>query len=124
MSAATHDHIRTMRRAQLTLPRVRVMTSSPASIGGSRDRRVNGAGRHLSTCTVPAWTTGVGSTMRTNTAPTGPPTTRDRWFHDEHGRLVVWQTPNLPLIVWAACRALGLAITQGAAGRLVDTLAF
>ena len=49
---------------------------------------------------------------------------RDRWFHDEHGRLVIWQVPNLPLIVWGVCRLLALVARRGVSGRLVDTLAF
>lgn len=36
-----------------------------------------------------------------------------RFFKDNHGRLVIWQTPNLPLSVWAICTALGAVIQKG-----------
>src|SRR4051794_5098491 len=57
--------------------------------------------------------------------PTDPSRRRpDRWVHDDQGNLVVWQKPNLPLIVWIVARGLELVVRRGAPGRLMATIAF
>lgn len=50
--------------------------------------------------------------------------TTDRWFHDEAGRLVVFQRPNPPLIVWLAARLAGLVVKSGWALEVVDAVGF
>jgi len=48
----------------------------------------------------------------------------DRWFHDDHGKLVVFQRPNLPIIVWLVARVVGLVVEHGWPSRLLDALGF
>lgn len=48
-------------------------------------------------------------------------TRRDLWnkiWRDANGRIVVWQTPNVPLIAWAVLTFLSLLVN----GRLADIL--
>lgn len=49
---------------------------------------------------------------------------KDRWFRDENGDLVVAQPPNLPIIVWVVARVLEMLVHGGRPERLFDTLAF
>ena len=48
----------------------------------------------------------------------------DRWFHDEHGDLVLWQTPNLPIIVWFLARLLQVFVDSGPSARLLGAVSF
>lgn len=52
------------------------------------------------------------------------PATTDRWFHDAQGRLVVFQRPNLPLIVWLVTRLAGVVMKHGLPSRLLDAVGF
>ena len=56
--------------------------------------------------------------------PPERPISGDRWFHDEHGELAVWQLPNPPLVVWLVARFLGIFVHHGRSARLVDVVAF
>lgn len=55
--------------------------------------------------------------IHTNHGP-GRATGRDWWnkiWRDKHGRIVIWQTPNVPLIVWAILTFLSLLVNGGLA---------
>lgn len=49
---------------------------------------------------------------------------RSRWFHDEHGDLVLWQAPNLPIIVWLIARLMQVFVESGPFARLLDAVSF
>jgi hypothetical protein len=40
----------------------------------------------------------------------------DKFFKAKNGRVVIWQTPNIPLWGWIICRVLGLVIKDGSVG--------
>jgi hypothetical protein len=45
-------------------------------------------------------------------------------FHDSEGKIVLAQTPNLPLIVWIVASLLKLIFTTGRVNIALDLLAF
>ena len=59
------------------------------------------------------------------TSRTSPITySADRWFRDGHGKLVVFQRPNPPLVVWIAARIIETVLHVGSPKRLVEAVAF
>lgn len=44
----------------------------------------------------------------------------DRTWKDKRGRIVIWQTPNIPLITWAVLTVLSLLV----GGRLADVFSW
>lgn len=48
----------------------------------------------------------------------------DRIFHDKHGKLVIAQPPNLPLLVWGGAFLLKLLITTGTAHAALDAISY
>ena len=47
-----------------------------------------------------------------------------RWFHDDRGRLVIAQRPNLPIVVWVIARLVELLAGDGRLARLGDAVGF
>lgn len=45
----------------------------------------------------------------------------DKIWHDDRGRVVIWQTPNMPLIAWAVLTFLSLLFHRG---HIADILAW
>ena len=48
----------------------------------------------------------------------------DRWIRDPSGAIVVFQRPNLPLVVWMIARLLETFVDRGRPARLLDAIAF
>ncbi|MDB5161474.1 MAG: hypothetical protein JWO96_854 [Candidatus Saccharibacteria bacterium] len=48
----------------------------------------------------------------------------DRFLKDKNGQVAVWQTPNLPLIVWAAATLAAKIAVHGRAHQILDLIAF
>ncbi len=51
-------------------------------------------------------------------------TFRDKCFKDETGKVVLTQTPNLPLSTWLICTVLGLFIETGRISDFLNVLGF
>ena len=47
-----------------------------------------------------------------------------RFFRDDKGRVVLWQTPNIPIVGWALFSALAYVLPAGHWKVLADYLAF
>ncbi len=45
-----------------------------------------------------------------------------KFWRDKHGNVAVWQTPNIPLIGWAACIVLLVVVKSGGAHQLLTFL--
>ncbi len=48
----------------------------------------------------------------------------DRLFRDGTGEIVIWQTPNLPILVWVSATLLKLVFQTGQVKLVLDLLAF
>lgn len=48
----------------------------------------------------------------------------DRFWRDKDGKVVVWQNPNLPLIIWFVCTILGYVFSAGKLNEFLEILAF
>jgi Co/Zn/Cd efflux system component len=49
-----------------------------------------------------------------------------RFFQDKHGKIVIWQMPNVPLWIWVGCSVLGWAMKRGivhTAAGIIGTIA-
>jgi hypothetical protein len=47
----------------------------------------------------------------------------DKFWQDKHGNLVIWQRPNIPLIVWLAAFILSIILPDGPIERGVSFIA-
>jgi hypothetical protein len=48
----------------------------------------------------------------------------DKFFKDRHGKVKVWQTPNLPLMLWAVATAANMVARHGSPHKFFDVVAF
>ncbi len=48
----------------------------------------------------------------------------DRLFRDGAGQIVIWQPPNLPILIWASAMLLKLVFQTGQVKLVLDLLAF
>lgn len=51
-------------------------------------------------------------------------TTITKFFKDKNGKVVVWQTPNIPLISWALFSVLARVVPSGAWQQLTSFVSF
>ena len=48
----------------------------------------------------------------------------DKIFRDKHGKVILWQNLNLPIITWAVARVLATVFGTGMAHSLFEVIAF
>ena len=48
----------------------------------------------------------------------------DRLFRDAAGQIVIWQPPNLPILIWGSATLLKLVFQTGQVKLVLDLLAF
>jgi len=48
----------------------------------------------------------------------------DKTFRDTQGKIVLFQTPNLPLIIWITASLLNMVFTTGKLNTALDVIAF
>jgi hypothetical protein len=48
----------------------------------------------------------------------------DRLFRDAAGQIVIWQPPNLPIVIWVSATLLKLVFQTGQVKLVLDLLAF
>jgi len=48
----------------------------------------------------------------------------DKFWKDKHGKVVLWQSPNLPLWVWFGGTILGKLLPAGSLKSLAEIIAF
>jgi hypothetical protein len=48
----------------------------------------------------------------------------DRLFRDAAGQIVIWQPPNLPILIWVSATLLKLVFQTGQVKLVLDLLAF
>jgi hypothetical protein len=48
----------------------------------------------------------------------------DRLFRDAAGQIVIWQPPNLPIVIWVSATLLRLVFQTGQVKLILDLLAF
>jgi hypothetical protein len=48
----------------------------------------------------------------------------DRLFRDAAGQIVIWQPPNLPILIWLSATLLKLVFQTGQVKLVLDLLAF